>query len=88
MKGVFVLLGIVYGQFGASQEELDLFDLVEDVNANFYDFLGVEQVSLTLLNYELGWISSDEINSDKSGNYEFYAQKVELEYFEDPENLG
>ena len=50
----FILLGIVYGQFGASQEELDLFDLVEDVNANFYDFLGVEQVSLTLLNYELG----------------------------------
>ena len=81
MKGVFVLLGIVYAQFGASQEELDLFDLVEDVNANFYDFLGVEQVSLTLSNYELGWISSDKINSDKSGNDEFYGQKVELEYF-------
>ena len=78
MKGVFVLLGIVYAQFGASQEELDLFDLVEDVNANFYDFLGVEQVSLTLSNYELVWISSDKINSDKSGNDEFFSNSLDF----------
>ena len=61
MKRFFVLLGIVYAQFGASQEELDLFDLVEDVNANFYDFLGVEQVSPTLLNYQPGSIFLREI---------------------------
>ena len=41
------ILGILVSRssanFGASQDELDLFDLVEEVNANFYDYIGVSQ---------------------------------------------
>ena len=30
------------------QEELDMFDLVEEINENFYDVLGVLQVKVSL----------------------------------------
>ena len=45
-----VLCGGARAQFGASQDELDLFDLVEEVGANFYDFIGVPQdIARTLI---------------------------------------
>ena len=40
-----VLLFIHYGRCW-DNEELELFDLVEEVNRNFYEVLGVEQVKL------------------------------------------
>jgi len=84
MKGVFVLLGIVYAQFGASQEELDLFDLVEDVNANFYDFLGVEQTATTkeikskYRKLSLTWHPDKNSTEGATDNFRKLAQIVEV----------
>jgi len=38
---LLLFLTFANANFGASQDEMDLFDLVEEVNANFYDYLGV-----------------------------------------------
>lgn len=37
---------IAHGCEGWDQEELDLFDLVEEVEENFYEIMGVEQVQI------------------------------------------
>jgi len=41
----FVLLQLTTNVVGWNSEDLELFDLVEEVNQNFYDVLGVDQVS-------------------------------------------
>lgn len=42
---LYVLAALAVGTtHGWTQDELDLYDLVEEVNANFYDVLGVSQV--------------------------------------------
>jgi len=40
-----VLLQLTTKVVGWNNEDLELFDLVEEVNQNFYDVLGVSQVS-------------------------------------------
>jgi len=40
-----VLLQLTSNVVGWNSEDLELFDLVEEVNENFYDVLGVTQVS-------------------------------------------
>lgn len=41
---VFLSFTLIAQIHAWDNEELELFDLVEEVNANFYDVLGVEQV--------------------------------------------
>ena len=49
-----VLLTRVLPGAGWTQDELDLFDLVEEVGENFYDLIGVDQVKFnTALNHTL-----------------------------------
>lgn len=44
---LFVLLALIATRITAAfdTEELEIFDLVEDINENFYDLLGVHQVN-------------------------------------------
>lgn len=44
---VFVLLANTCDVFAWDSEELEVFDVVEEVNQNFYEFLNISQVSLT-----------------------------------------
>jgi len=42
---VLLLLHLTYSVVGWNVDDLELFDLVEEVNQNFYDVLGVDPVS-------------------------------------------
>ena len=44
-----LLLFAIKGTFCWDNQELELFDLVEEVNANFYEVLGVDQVRAAFL---------------------------------------
>lgn len=52
MKPVLVLLTLCYllkACIAWDQSELEIFDLVEEVNANFYDVLGISPVCIFLI---------------------------------------
>lgn len=44
-----IILSRVFPGKGWTQEELDLFDLVEEVGQNFYDLMQIDQVIRTLV---------------------------------------
>ena len=48
-----ILIFICSHVFAWDSIDFELFDLVEDVKTNFYEILGVSQVSLTLCNLTL-----------------------------------
>lgn len=37
-------LGLARGAYGWDNEELEIFDIVEEVNQNFYELMGLKQV--------------------------------------------
>ena len=47
MFSVIVLLFLIPAALAWDNEEMDLFDLVEEVNKNFYEVMGLEQATAT-----------------------------------------
>lgn len=79
-----VLCGGAKAQFGASQDEMDLFDLVEEVGANFYEFIGVPQDATTreikkqYRQLSLKWHPDKNDTETASDNFRKLAQIVEV----------
>ena len=44
---LFYLLILGIGAYAWDNDELEIFDLVEEVNSNFYGVLGIEKVSMS-----------------------------------------
>lgn len=44
---IFILISVGYGH-GWDSDDLELFDLVEEVNDNFYEVMGLEKVCLII----------------------------------------
>lgn len=84
---LFVTIATVaHAQFGASQEELDLFDLVEDVgiDINFYDFIGLtadattKEIKKQYRTMALTWHPDKNSTEDASDNFRKLAGIVEV----------
>lgn len=78
------LMGGVLGQFGASQDEMDLFDLVEEVNHNFYEFVGVapdattREIKKQYRTLSLTWHPDKNDTESAADNFRMLAQIVEV----------
>lgn len=43
--GILLILVSYQSVYGWDHEELEIFDIVEEVNENFYELMGIKQVS-------------------------------------------
>lgn len=48
---IFVICALLLSTEAWDTEELEIFDLVEEINRNFYEFMGITQVSFIKFYY-------------------------------------
>jgi len=86
MLGMLVLLaGVASAQFGYSQDELDLFDLVEEVGVqtSFYEFIGVEpdastkEIKSRYRKMAISWHPDKNDTENAADNFRMLAQVTE-----------
>merc|ERR1711990_124319 len=79
-----ILISRSSANFGASQDELDLFDLVEEVNENFYDFIGVspdateKEIKKAYRTLSKSWHPDRNNSENASDNFRILAAITEI----------